>query len=177
MPYLVDSTHVIYYLNDLPDAVELLDRLTPAGIAVSIITYIEVFQGVEASPHPRRARAKFNAFFDSVPVLPITIEVAQRCARLRRTLKVHGRRALGIAKSPSPEPSIGEEERVQALEVRREIERRLSVSTQRDTATRYLEELSDCIVGMDSGGHFCFYEGFRNPTKWTNRAILEFSKR
>jgi hypothetical protein len=43
MPYLVDSTHVIYYFDDLPAAVELLDLLTPARTAVSIVTYIEVF--------------------------------------------------------------------------------------------------------------------------------------
>ncbi len=92
MPYLVDSTHVIYYTRDLTGAVDLLDRLTPEGIAVSIITYIEVFQGVDGASHPRRAGAKFNAFFDSVPILPITIEVAWRCARLRQTLKDQGRR-------------------------------------------------------------------------------------
>jgi predicted nucleic acid-binding protein len=90
MPYLIDSTHVIYYLDDRVAAVELLDRLTLEGVAVSIITYIEVFQGVGVSPHPRRARGKFNAFFDSVPVLPISIEAAQRCARLRQTLKSQG---------------------------------------------------------------------------------------
>src|SRR5579871_5840439 len=92
MPYLIDSNHVIYYLDDLPDAVALLDRLAQDGIAVSIITYMEVFQGIEASSRPRRARAKFNAFFDGVPVLPMSIAVAQRCARLRRTLKSQGRR-------------------------------------------------------------------------------------
>jgi pantothenate synthetase len=47
-------------------------------------------------------------------------------------LQVHGRRALGIAKSRSREPSLTTEEREQALAVRREIERRLGVSTQRD---------------------------------------------
>jgi hypothetical protein len=38
MPYLIDSTHVIFYTQDLTDAVELVNRLTPSGIAVSIIT-------------------------------------------------------------------------------------------------------------------------------------------
>jgi tRNA(fMet)-specific endonuclease VapC len=92
MPHLIDSNWVIQYLEDVAAAIELLDRLSASGIAVSIITYMEVFQGIEVSPHPKRAQAKFNLFFEMVPILPLTTEVAQRCARLRRTLKNQGQR-------------------------------------------------------------------------------------
>ena len=39
MPYLIDSDWVIDLLEDVPDALALLDRLAPEGIAMSIISY------------------------------------------------------------------------------------------------------------------------------------------
>ena len=44
MPYLVDSDWVIDHLANVPEAVQLLDRLAQDGIAISIITYMEAFQ-------------------------------------------------------------------------------------------------------------------------------------
>jgi predicted nucleic acid-binding protein len=39
------------------------------GIAISIITYLEAFQGVVRSPHPEEAQGKFQAFAESVLIL------------------------------------------------------------------------------------------------------------
>ena len=92
MPYLVDTDWVIDLLASVPEALQLLDRLAQDGIAISIITYMEVYQGVERSPHPEEAQRKLAAFLNSVPVIPLTPAVAQRCARLRETLRKQGRR-------------------------------------------------------------------------------------
>jgi tRNA(fMet)-specific endonuclease VapC len=48
---------------------------------------MEAFQGVERSPQPEEALAKFQAFTNSVRILPFSLAVAQRCARLRETLR------------------------------------------------------------------------------------------
>lgn len=92
MPYLIDSDWVIDHLEDMPAAVELLDKLTTDGVAISIITYMEVFQGIDRSPNPEEARRKFEAFVEGVPVIPFSTAVAERCARLRESLKQQHKR-------------------------------------------------------------------------------------
>lgn len=92
MPYLIDSDWLIDHLAGLPQAVELLDGLAPEGLAISIITFMEVSQGVERSPDPETARAKLSAVLDAVPVIPFETALAERCARLRETLRQQGKR-------------------------------------------------------------------------------------
>jgi len=92
MPYLIDTDWVIDLLASVPEAVQLLDRLAQDGIAISIITYMEAYQGVERSPHPEEAQNKLSALLDSLPVVPLSPAVAQRCARLRETLRKQGKR-------------------------------------------------------------------------------------
>jgi len=90
MSYLLDTTHVIDHLEDDPAIVQLLQTLNPDGIAASIITYREAFQGTLRLQRPV-PQARFDAFFDSLPVLPLTPAIAQRCARLREHLKRQGK--------------------------------------------------------------------------------------
>jgi len=92
MPYLVDTDWVIDLLASVPEALQLLDRLAQDGIAISIITYMEAYQGVERSPHPEEAQNKLSALLDSLPVVSLSPAVAQRCARLRETLRKQGKR-------------------------------------------------------------------------------------
>lgn len=92
MPYLIDTNWVVYHLADIPEAAELLERLAPQGIAISIITYMEAYQGAERSEQPEHAQARLHAFLETVPILEFTIPVAQRCARLREMLRRQGRR-------------------------------------------------------------------------------------
>jgi len=51
MPYLIDTDVLIDHLADSPQASQLLDKLAPEGIAMSIITYIK---------EPGQVRAKVN---------------------------------------------------------------------------------------------------------------------
>jgi tRNA(fMet)-specific endonuclease VapC len=83
---------VIKYLDDAPEAIQLLDRLADEGIAISIVTYMEVYQGVERAPDPHAAEEKLQAFLDAVPLLVFTSSVARRCARSRETLRKQGKR-------------------------------------------------------------------------------------
>jgi tRNA(fMet)-specific endonuclease VapC len=83
---------VIDHLADVPPASAMLEPLTAAGIAISIVTYMGAFQGVARSPHPEEAHDKFQAFMESVLILPFSFAVAERCARLRETLKRQNKR-------------------------------------------------------------------------------------
>lgn len=99
MSYLLDSTWVVGHLNDEAAAVQLVESLAPSGIASSIITYMEAFQGT-LRRHQPVSPDRFEAFFNSVPVLPLSPSIARRCAGLREQLKRDGkqpnRRALDL---------------------------------------------------------------------------------
>jgi tRNA(fMet)-specific endonuclease VapC len=97
MAYLIDSDWVIDYLAGVPDALELLDRLAEEGIAISIVTYMEVYQGVERSDNPEEAERRLASFLEAVPLLPVSPAVARRGARLRETLRSQGKRVANRA--------------------------------------------------------------------------------
>lgn len=97
MPYLVDSDWLIDHLANVPAAIELLTKLSEQGIAISIITYMEAFQGTEREPDREAARVKLLTFLETVPILPFSTAVARRCARLRETLKRQNKRVRARA--------------------------------------------------------------------------------
>jgi len=92
MPYLLDSDIVIDHLENVPDAVQLVSRLAPSGITMSIITYMEAYQGILRSPDRVVAEQRFSSFVHAVPVLPISEDVARRCAGMREDLRKRGKR-------------------------------------------------------------------------------------
>jgi len=97
MPYLIDTDLVIDHLANITEVNQLLEKLAPEGIAISIITYMEAYQGVVRSPNIKEARAKFQIFRRSVPVLPFSLTVAKRCAALREQLKQEQKRVKSRA--------------------------------------------------------------------------------
>jgi predicted nucleic acid-binding protein len=95
MPYLIDSDWVIDHLADQPEAVQLLRHLSSDGIAISIITYLEAYQGVcrvQSGDDQARAESLLTTFVEAVPIIFLSPEIARRCARLRDSLKRQGKR-------------------------------------------------------------------------------------
>jgi tRNA(fMet)-specific endonuclease VapC len=92
MAYLLDTDVVILLLAGDAAARQLLDPLVPIGIAISMVTYMEVLQGTIESADPQAAETAFDAFLLNVPVLSFSTEVARRCAQLRSELKQQERR-------------------------------------------------------------------------------------
>jgi tRNA(fMet)-specific endonuclease VapC len=92
VPYLIDSDIVIDHLNDEPAAIEQLDRLSQEGIAISVITYMEVFQGGFRTTDPAATQLKLDTFLTSVPILHVTPAIARRCALIREHLRNQGKR-------------------------------------------------------------------------------------
>lgn len=97
MPYLGDEDVLIAQREGQPGARALLEQLAPEGLAISIITYMEVYQGTLRSPDPVRARAGFEAFLAGVPVIPFSLAAARRCAALREDLSRWGKRVRSRA--------------------------------------------------------------------------------
>ncbi|HLH26581.1 MAG TPA: type II toxin-antitoxin system VapC family toxin [Chloroflexota bacterium] len=87
MRYLIDSDLVVDWLNGHPSSVTFLTPLFSQGMALSILTYSEIFEGIYGGQDPRREQIAFQAFLRSLKVLSITRAVARRNAQLRRHLR------------------------------------------------------------------------------------------
>lgn len=90
MSYLIDTDWVIDYLLGDADAQHLLTSL-PGDIAISIITYSEVYEGILRSAEPKQGEQGFRSFLRRADVLPITKTVARRNAAIRLDLRQRGR--------------------------------------------------------------------------------------
>jgi predicted nucleic acid-binding protein len=66
--------------------------LGPEGTFISVLTYIEVFQGILRDPEPERSRRSFQAFVGSSPAIALDTAVAEQCARLRQYFQDRGQR-------------------------------------------------------------------------------------
>jgi predicted nucleic acid-binding protein len=87
MPYLLDTNVVIRHLNGDPAVQALVRKLTSTGIAVSTVTVMEVWQAVYSATNPQTLEQEYQAFFDSILVIPFDLAIAKRGARLRHDLK------------------------------------------------------------------------------------------
>lgn len=100
MRYLLDTTVLSPYFADDPQARLFLRQLAPDGFAVSILSYLEGYQGVIENADPEKALRRFNAFFRTAKILPVSPAVARHCAEIRSLLKRQGknprRRAFDI---------------------------------------------------------------------------------
>jgi predicted nucleic acid-binding protein len=90
MKYLVDTDWVIDYLKGKPSAVEALTRLSEDGLAISLITYGEIYEGIYFSRNPQASEKGFLQFLRGVRVLPLNKLILKRFARLRGELRRTG---------------------------------------------------------------------------------------
>ena len=79
MRYLVDTDSVADWLNSRPEAVSRLSSLRREGLAISLITYGEIYDGVYYARDPRAAERDFLAFLRRVSVLPLTRRIMKTC--------------------------------------------------------------------------------------------------
>lgn len=91
MKYLIDTDWVIDHLAGDPVAVNLLNILVPDGIAISVLTYSEVYVGIFRSPNPKQSEIGFRIFLQSASVLPVTKVVARQNALIRTDLLRRGK--------------------------------------------------------------------------------------
>ncbi len=87
MTYLVDSDYVADYLKGRFPAIHLLDRLFPDGLAISIVTFAEIYEGIYYGYQPEHYTIIFRRFLQGVTVLGITRPVARHFAIVRGQLR------------------------------------------------------------------------------------------
>ncbi len=90
MSYLIDSDIVVDFLRGRSTAVTLLADLESEGIAISLVTYGEIYEGIIFGQNPRRTAQGFRLFLGSVDVLPLNRLIMRRYALIRGTLRQQG---------------------------------------------------------------------------------------
>jgi tRNA(fMet)-specific endonuclease VapC len=72
------------------DATTLLARLLPRGLAISAITFGEVYEGIYYGSNPVHYQRIFRQFLRGVRVLPVTRAIAREFAIIRGQLRQQG---------------------------------------------------------------------------------------
>lgn len=90
MTYLIDTDWVIDGISTVPSTLETLSRLAVDGIAVSVMTLGEVYEGAFSFPDPQTELAVYRRFLSGYPILPLTDAVMERFAQLRSNLRHEG---------------------------------------------------------------------------------------
>lgn len=90
MSYLLDSDYVADFLNGRPDAIQLLSRLPREQIAISVITFGEVTEGITFGQDRQRHERGFRQFLRVVDVLLLSRTTMRRFAHLRGVLRAQG---------------------------------------------------------------------------------------
>ena len=94
MTYLVDSDYLADYLKGYKAATTLLERLFPEGIALSIITFAEIYEGIYYGHNQQAHEQGFRTFLRTTTILGITRPVAKQFARICGDLRAKGQLIL-----------------------------------------------------------------------------------
>jgi tRNA(fMet)-specific endonuclease VapC len=86
MTYLVDADYVVDYLKGQRNVPEMLATLLPDGIAVSIITFAEVYEGIYYGQKRTQYEQALRQFLRGVDLLGITRPIARQFVILRGQL-------------------------------------------------------------------------------------------
>lgn len=87
MKYLTDTDELIDYLKGRAKAVATIEPLLADGVAISVITFAEVYEGIYTGRQREHQEEVFRRFLEGVPVLDVTREIAKRFAIIRGFLR------------------------------------------------------------------------------------------
>jgi tRNA(fMet)-specific endonuclease VapC len=90
MRYLIDTDWAIHYLNDRPDIAQRLQALQDDGLALSIISLAELYEGVFYSRDPEGDERDLQDFLRGVTVLVIDDGTCRIFGRERGRLRAAG---------------------------------------------------------------------------------------
>jgi tRNA(fMet)-specific endonuclease VapC len=91
LSFLIDTDWVIDHLNSLSPATKRLRQLEPQGLAVSIVTVAELWEGVIFSRDRQRSETMLREFIENVRVIAIDEETCQQFGQIRGSLRREGR--------------------------------------------------------------------------------------
>jgi len=89
--YLVDTDWIIDHLNGIEKVTKKLEELASKGLAVSVISLAELYEGVYYSRNPAQSEKMLKEFLDACTVLGIDEEVCKIFGKERGRLRRKGR--------------------------------------------------------------------------------------
>jgi predicted nucleic acid-binding protein len=90
MSYLLDTDVVVNWLKGRQGEVALLRSLSQTGLAISLISYGEIYEGIYFGRDPVANEKLFRQFLRWVDVVPLNRSILRRFARLRGQLRQTG---------------------------------------------------------------------------------------
>ena len=90
MKYLVETDRAADWLNGQTEALELLKSLAADGLAISLISLGELYEGIYFGRDPVRDERGLRSFLRFVDVLPLNQSIIKRFARIRGELRRQG---------------------------------------------------------------------------------------
>lgn len=90
MSYLFDSDWIIDWLAGKPGAVELFALLASEGIAISLISCGEIYEGIYSGRNPHVSELGFLELLGDISVLLPSLAIMRRFAGIRGDLRRAG---------------------------------------------------------------------------------------
>ncbi len=90
MSYLIDTVRVAEFLKGRATAVTLLASLSHNRLAISLITYGEIYEGIYFGTNPKKHEQSLLAFLRGVEVLSLNKRVMKEFAQIRGSLRSSG---------------------------------------------------------------------------------------
>jgi len=91
MKYLLDTDWVINHLRRIKKVTKKLEELAPQGLALSIISVAELYEGIYRSINPAEDEESLKKFLNGVTVLGINGEICRIFGRERAKLRKEGK--------------------------------------------------------------------------------------
>ena len=89
--YLLDTDWVISYLNDRPEIVAKVESLRNDGLAVSMISLAELYEGIYYSTNPEASERGLEDFLAPMEVIGLDAAICKVFGQERGRLRKQGR--------------------------------------------------------------------------------------
>ena len=90
MSNLLDTDWAINYMNRMPQTLRRVSELRPQGIAISIITVAELYEGVLNGYEPEHAEKELLDFLRTFPIIELTVPICRIFGSERARLRAAG---------------------------------------------------------------------------------------
>ncbi len=87
LSYLIDTDWIIHYLNGHRETIGKLKSLRNEGLAISVISLAELYEGVYYSTNPESNERALNDFLSAVSLLAVEEEICKVLGRERGRLR------------------------------------------------------------------------------------------
>ena len=90
LSFLIDTDWMIDHFNGVTHVTLRLKELQPRGLAVSVVSAAELWEGAYFSRDPKRSQETLEGFLSGVDVLGLDEEICKRFGQLRGSMRKRG---------------------------------------------------------------------------------------